>query len=450
MGAVKASRQDVARLFGRAAFGATAADLDKWTGQPYAEVVSYLVDIPPPDLRVPAPDDAERLSLDKVEDYLFLRLQEAQQWWLDRMRTTAYPLEERMTLFWHDHFATGVNDKGSFVGAMVAQNQTLRRNALGNFRQFCAEVTLDPAMLFWLDGAFNAGYAPNENYAREFFELFTLGTIPQIYTEQDIRQSARALTGWSCDPFTRVPFFDENNHTPGNKKVLGRTITPAGDQEYLKIVDVALAQRVAPLFIAYKLVLNFAYAPETRNLLKSPGPLIGRIARTLRRTNWNLREAVRTMLLADEFRYADESRARQVVRQPIELVVHASKALGIGARDANALAMLARMGQTPFMPPNVGGWPFGKDWLSPATFLARYDWGVLAYQLYNGQVVSLDPLPAPGDLKAWKSKFGLAALSRNTEAAIQSYVRSRKTAPVEELQTGVLALIVSSPDWMVM
>jgi len=451
LGAGKATRQDIARLFGRAAFGATAADLDKWTGQPYADVVSYLVDVPAPDARLPAFDDAERLTLDRVDDFgqANSRLEEAQEWWLDRMRITAYPLEERMTLFWHNHFATGLNDKGTGVGAMVAQNQTLRRNALGNFRQFCAEITLDPAMLFWLDGAFNSGYAPNENYAREFFELFTLGKYPQIYTEHDIRQSARALSGWTCDPITRVPLFDSGSHASGNKKVLHRTITDQQDKEYLEIVDVALAQTVSPLFIAYKLVLNFAYVPESRNLLKSPGPLIGKIARTLRRTKWNLREGVRTMLLADEFRYASESRGRQIVRQPIELVVHASKALNMSARDANAVALLTRMGQTPFMPPNVGGWPFGKDWLSPATFLARYDWGLLAYQLYN-QGVLQDALPAPGDLKAWRARFGLATLSHNTEAAIQSYVHSRRGAPVEELQTGVLALIVSSPDWMVM
>jgi uncharacterized protein (DUF1800 family) len=243
--------------------------------------------------------------------------------------------------------------------------------------------------------------------------------------------------------------FDEGNHPPGKKVVLGRTITNKKDREYLDIVDIALSHKVSPLFIAYKLVLNFAYVPETRNLLSAPGPLIGKIARSLRGKKWDMREAVRTMLLADEFRYAAESRGRQVVRQPIELVVHACKALGISARDAAAVKMLSRMGQRPFQPPNVGGWPFGKSWISPATFLARYDWGLLAHQLYNNGIFK-DALPAPGDLKAWKSRFGLASLTRNTEAAIRSYLASRRNAPVQELQTGVLALIVSSPDWMVM
>lgn len=450
MGELKASRRDVARLFGRAAFGATAQDLDTWTGKPYKEVVAYLVDSPASMVRITPPDETQRVTYERAGSAdPYLGLQEAQLWWVERMRTTPYPLEERMTLFLHDHFATGPNDKGTSVGALVQQNETLRRNALGNFRTLCEQITVDPAMLFWLDGAFNSAYARNENYAREFFELFTLGVIPQVYREKDIRESAKALTGWICDYFTRLVFFDEASHHTGKKVVLGRTITNKGDKEYLDIVDVALDQTVSPLFIAYKMVLNFAYVPETRNLLRSPGPLIGRIARTLRATKWNLREAARTMLLADEFRYADESRGRQVVRQPIELVVHACKALGISAQDASAALILRRMGQSPFQPPNVGGWPFGKNWISPATFLARYDWGILAHQLYSAGILK-DALPSPGDLAAWKSRFGLAALTRNTESALRSYVAARKGAAPEELQMGVLALIVSSPDWMVM
>ena len=453
MGEKYASAGDVARLFGRAAFGATAADLDRWTGKPYADVVDHLLDIPPLAQR-PAVDDALRIALQRGDTLdggsrLVYLIEQGQQWWLERMRTTAYPLEERMTLFWHDHFATGPTDKGTTLGALIAQNQLLRKHALGDFRTLCEEITLDPAMLFWLDGAFNSSVAPNENYAREFFELFTLGTIPQVYAEKDIRESAKALTGWTVDPFTRVPFFNDGSHTQGKKHVLGRTITPAGNVEYKQIVDVALDQAVSPYFIAYKLVLNFAYAPGTRDLLKAPGPLIERIGKALRRTKWNIAEGVRTMLMADEFRYASPAKSQQVVRQPIELVVHACKALGVGAMDQRTTQTLTRMGQSPFVPPNVGGWPFGKDWLSPATFLARYDWGILAFELYSNAIVK-DALPPVSDVKSWIKLFGLARVSKNTDAAIRSYLHARKKAPDAELQAGLLALIVSSPDWMVM
>jgi uncharacterized protein DUF1800 len=451
VGRDEASRHDVARLFGRAAFGATAADLDTWSGKPYEDIVSFLVDIPGVDDRLPAFDDARRVFLDQTfgldAGIGFFPLDQAQFWWLDRMRTTEYPFEERMTLFWHDHFATGPSDKGASVGSLVAQNQTLRRNALGNFRTMCEEITLDPAMLFWLDGAVNSAFARNENYAREFFELFTLGVLPQVYTEKDIRQSAMALTGWHTDPFTRLVFFDPGTHHAGKKVVLGRTITDKGDQEYKEIVDIALDQEVSPYFVAYKMVLNFAYVPATRNVLKDHDPLIDKIAHTLRRTKWDLREAARTMLLADEFRH---TRAGLIVRQPIELVVHATKALGVGAEDGAAVQILGRMGQLPFKPPNVGGWPFGRDWLSPATFLARYDWGLLAHQLFNNGGFFAEPLPQPKDLKTWVARFGLAGLTRNTASALQSYLSSRLGAPAAELQAGLIALIVSSPDWMVM
>jgi uncharacterized protein (DUF1800 family) len=452
LGNSKATRADVARLFGRAAFGATAADLDTWAGKPYGDVVDALVDVPDPLLRFPAFDELERVALEGGALYDGggnIALQEAQLWWLERMRTTAYPLEERATLFWHDHFATGPNDKGTGVSSLIAQNQLLRRNAFGNFRTMCEEITLDPAMLFWLDGAVNSAFAPNENFAREFFELFTLGVLPQVYTEKDIRQSAKVLTGWICEPFSRSVFFDEGNHDAGTKHVLGRKITNKKDQEYKEIVDVALDHEVSPYFVAYKLVLNFAYLPKTRDVLRDPDPLVDKIAHMLHKTKWNLREGIRTMLRSDEFRYARPDRGQQVVRQPIELVVHACKAIGIGARDAAAVQILARMGQKPFQPPNVGGWPFGRDWLSPATFLARYDWGLLAHQLYANGLIK-DALPKPKDLKTWLARFGLAGVSRNTEAALKSYVRSRKGAPDDELQTGLLALIVSSPDWMVM
>jgi hypothetical protein len=123
--------------------------------------------------------------------------------------------------------------------------------------------------------------------------------------------------------------------------------------------------------------------------------------------------------------------------------------LGVSAGDAKAVQILARMGQKPFQPPNVGGWPFGKSWISPATFLARYDWGILAHQLYKNGLIK-DALPEPGDLKAWRARFGLAGFTANTDKTIRSYLASRRTAPIEELQTGVLALLVSSPDWMVM
>lgn len=451
-----ATRQDVSRLFARAAFGATAADLDRWAGQPYEAAVEHLLNVPALDGRAPSADDAERIVLENnyLEDLsgLYAGVRLAGQWWVERMRTTQYPLEERIVLFWHDHFATAYLDPYPDVRMLIQQNQLMRRHALGNFRSMVADMTVDPAMLYWLNGNENARGAPNENYARELFELFTLGVVPQRYTEQDIREAARALTGWVVEGFTKRVTFNAGRHDTGSKTVLGTTLGDLGNQEYLKVIDIALAQEVAPKFLAYKLVLNFGYLPATGDMFQDPDPLVDKVAATLRGSNWNVKDAMRTLLLSEEFRAADP--AKQLVRQPIDIVASACKAIGVSARSENVSTLLERMGQLPFDPPNVGGWPVQKEWLSPVTTLARYDWGVTAFNLSTLPSVALGlgmrpTLPPSNDLDAWTRQLGLAGLSANTTAVIRDYLAAKASAQEAERQAGVLILLVSSPDWMV-
>src|SRR5687768_11950052 len=161
MGEAVASRADVARLFGRVAFGASAAQLDQWQGKPYASVVDHLLNVPDPATRSAMIDDVTRLAAEAGHN-----LQLAQSWWMRRMQSTAWPLEERMVLFWHDHWATSYTPEGPSVMLLMKQNQTIRLNALGNFRTLCEAITIDPAMLLWLNGSVNTAERPNENYAR--------------------------------------------------------------------------------------------------------------------------------------------------------------------------------------------------------------------------------------------------------------------------------------------
>ena len=452
MGDPVASRADVARLFGRAAFGASAAQLDQWQGQPYAAVVDHLLDVPDPATRTVAVDDVNRLAAE-----LGHNLPLAQTWWLRRMQATPWPLEERLVLFWHDHWATSYTPEGPSVMLLMKQNQTLRLHALGNFRAMCEAVTVDPAMLLWLNGSVNTVERPNENYAREFFELFTIGTIPQIYTEADVRESARALTGWNADALGLVR-FNPVRHDTGTKTVLGTTIHDAGDAEYKAIVDVALQQAAAPKFVAYKLVQNFAYLPATRDLFADPDPLVDEVAAAFVSSGWSIRAAVRTLLLSDHFRYASPAAGAQVVRQPAELVVHGAKVAGISADDPSLPRVVAAAGQSLLQPPNVGGWPVGRSWLSTTTAIARYDLAVAAARIRNQTLEALRPvLPPSADVLAgagaWASHMGLASLHPTTVAALQSYVSGRRGqlgVTEVELQNGILALLMSSPDWEVM
>jgi hypothetical protein len=221
---------------------------------------------------------------------------------------------------------------------------------------------------------------------------------------------------------------------------------------------VALKQAAAPKFVAYKLVQNFSYLPATRDLFADPDPLVDEVAAAFVSSGWSIRAAVRTLLLSDHFRYADPLAARQVVRQPAELVVHGAKASGIAADDPSLPKVIASAGQSLLQPPNVGGWPVGRSWLSTTTAIARYDIAVSMARIRNQTLEMLRPvLPPSADVATgaagWAAHMGLASLHPTTLAALESYVSGRRgQAGVTEveLQYGILALLMSSPDWEVM
>lgn len=429
---------DVARLLGRVAFGATAADLDMWTGKPYADLVERLLQPATLPVPLPQPDDAQRVAL---ENGVPNDPAEARRWWLERMRTTPHPLLERMTLVWHGHFATGVRTPPT-TAHLVVQNQTLRTHALGDFRALVAAMNVDPAMLLWLNGNENAIPKANENYAREFFELFTLGKAPQVYTEKDVRQAARSFTGWIVNGANAAQFVPAR-HDPKNKKVLGRTIADQGAAEHKTLVDVALAQPVAATFIARKLVANLVYVPAARD------GLVDAVAAELRKS-WDIAGALRVLLLSDLFRYAAPAMGRQLVRTPVEAMVHAAKALGVAFDDKALVWPLDRMGHSLFDPVDVSGWPLGRDWITPVTALARYDAGLQLHYLASIEALAAaNPLPAPNDLAGWARRLGVAGFGPNTTNAVNGYLRRTATSSPAEQQAGVLTLLLSSPEWVV-
>ncbi len=457
-----ASRADVARVLGRAAFGATGADLNTWTGRPYADLVDSL--FPPGPVgstsRLPFADEAERIELERSANN---DLATAQRWWLERMRTTPYPLEERLTLFWHDHFATAYSGQPD-VGQVMIQNQLLRVHSLGSFRAMANAITTDAATLVWLNGTANHTNGVNENYAREFFELFTLGVLPQVYTETDIREAAKAFTGFVVNTTTRASSFTPARHRLGTKSVLGRTVGgyPANDArnatEYQEITEAALAHDdgwTAARFLAYKLVIQFGYQPDESNL--GADELIRDVAAALR-PGWDLRAGVRTMLMHEHWRFAPASAGKQLVRSPIELVVHAAKVLGVvidlpsGTLSAQqALASAQRAGQAPFNPPNVGGWPTGLGWLSQTTTLGRYDMFNNLVTAFRGQQRDkAAPMPASGDFDWWAWYLGLAGFTTNTRLRLQEYLAAPGTTVEADKQASMFILVGSSPDWQVM
>jgi len=387
------------------------------------------------------------------------------------MGTTPSPFLERMTLFWHTHFATAYTGDVN-AGDLIVQNQTIRTNALGDFRQLAYQLTVDPAMLVWLSGNLNRAGAVNENYGRELHELFTMGTKPQLYTENDVRQAAKALTGWTLDS-NRKATFTSARHDHSSKTIMGDTIGgyPAGDSrestEYQLVVDIALKQASTAKFIAFKMVNSFAYLPATTDLIANPDPLVDAVASALRPATvtgvWDIAAAMRALLNHDAFRNPDYANGRALVRSPIELTVHMSKPMGVnldplgginntGAYNNNIpITALRRMSQVPFQPPNVAGWPKGLQWLSAITTQGRYDLAQYMIQAYTNQSRAKNfPLPASGDLAGWRSFLGLGSLSANTTAAVSSYLANPGTGDETTKQYSVLLLLTSSPDWQVM
>ncbi|MFY9779525.1 MAG: DUF1800 domain-containing protein [Candidatus Baltobacteraceae bacterium] len=370
-----------AHLLRRAGFGGSPETVARFAAMPLHAAVDALVAFPasnalpevPPDLpdesglvasiaeRVRAAGaqrgDPELVELMRQRRQLERHaIQSAQLWWLDRMIQTPAPLQEKMTLFWHGHFTTAAIEKGVTPEEAVAQNRLFRQYALGDVRELTQAVSRDPAMLRYLDNVRNTSAHPNENYARELMELFTLGI--GNYTEQDVRESARAWTGLRVQPESGDVTLVERQHDAGAKTFLGRT----GNFDGRDIVEIIFEQPAAARFLATKLLSFFVYSdPEPE--------LVAELTKTIRRHDFALQPVMSTLLRSNVFYSARAYRA--LVKSPVEFVVGSYQLFGIEQAPPDVLPALARMNQVLFYPPNVKGWPGGAAWLNSQTVLAR-------------------------------------------------------------------------------
>ena len=276
-------------------------------------------------------------------------------WWGERMLVTERPLEEKLTLFWHGHFATG-SGKVRDTRMMHLQNEMLRANANGSFRDLLTGILRDPAMLVYLDNGENLKDHPNENFGRELLELFTLGV--GNYTEQDIREGSRAFTGWTNDVLEFE--FDAERHDFGEKTFLGRT----GPFDGGDIIDIILEQPATAAQVGGKLYRYFVREELDDGVRRD-------LAATFRDGDYELTPLLRRVFLSRDF-YSAASYATQT-KSPVHLVVSTYRKLGLTTLptipDFNRLT--ARLGQRLFNPPNVAGWAGGRTWITPATLLER-------------------------------------------------------------------------------
>ena len=389
-------------LLSRATFGGSPEEAKRLAAMPLDKAVDSLLDeaaaAQPPTrpewVRDVWINGGRRWSDMSAEEYLIAfrrsnarnaqEISDLRTWWLQQMITAKTPLRENITLFWHGHFTSATGKVNGFSQAFYQQNETYRRHALGNFRDFLEAVTLDPAMMAYLDLERSSKAHPNENYARELLELFTLGV--GNYTEKDIQEIARAFTGWTLDAppgsvkvnrptapdrlqfpsITRdgmVATFVSDQHDHGEKTVLGKT----GRFGVKEVLDLIVGQQACGRHLANRLIDYYGASDPD-------GTLRDRMADAFCESKYEIRPMLKVLFTSPEF-YAREARGSKV-KAPVRLLVGGCRDLRLEGEATSSLVQLTvPLGQELFNPPTVKGWPSGTAWISASTLPLRYRLG---------------------------------------------------------------------------
>lgn len=386
--ALRTDREKCAHLLRRFALGASESEIDYFLKDGLSGAYDKLLDYEKVDENFEFPLEAMQNNNGQVN------MPAVQLWWVLRLLITRRPLQEKMTLFWHDHFATSAA-KVQGPPLMYGQNELLRKNATGKFQTLLLEVSKDPAMLFWLDNQYNVRGKPNENFAREIMELFTLGI--GNYTEKDIQEAARAFTGWTIGranqrrrpndqqaPPQQVRrnaefVFRPVLHDAGPKTILGNTGNFAGED----VVGILVGNPQTSKYLTTKIWEWFAY-PD-------PEPaLVDRLAAKFRDSGLDIKVLLRAVMESSEF-YSEKAE-RAIFKNPVDYVVSTVRQLGVGESLAARLKgqetlprgqigpaiavqqTLKAMGMELLFPPDVAGWDGGQAWISSATMVERIQW----------------------------------------------------------------------------
>lgn len=434
-----------AHLLRRMGFGGNGDEIDDLTTRGREGAVDHLLNY----------NQIDNSALDSmlIQDFDFLSPpfdnkdisnNEIRRWWFTRLVHTRRQFEEKMTLFWHNHFATSSSKVQDVL--MYNQNLTLRQFALDRFDTLLLKVSQDPAMLVWLDGITNLLGKPNENFGRELQELFTMGINDVVtgapnYTEQDVKEVARAFTGWKFNTNRQAgqisyTFFVQNNqHDNTSKTIYGQTANFSGED----VITLVSARQATARYLVRKLFNFFVYPMTTSSADKDT---INKFASIYMNNNHSIKELVRALFTSDEF--FSERAFFSLVKQPVELVVGAIRMLGAtynpgsninGGRTSNTLAASARnQGQDLFGPPDVAGWDFNLGWVSTATMLERFNFANTFVNNRNtanpGIFVTTDQLKSitkPSTKKTVKrffSTLGPISPGNDTRKMLQTYLET--------------------------
>jgi uncharacterized protein (DUF1800 family) len=382
--------EEARHLLARTSFGGTPADVEALLPLTHEAAVDRLLSgvhqqprtAPPAWVDEPAPTPLQRRTMSDEERKAF-REQVREHglalkgWWYHEMLSTDSPLTERMTLFWHNHFTSGLQ-KVQWPALLYQQNLLLRQHAVGNLRLFLHAIAKDPAMILYLDSQTNRQGVPNENFARELLELFTLGE--GHYSEQDIKEAARAFTGWEVERRTGRFHYNASRHDDGPKTFLGRSGAFDGDA----ILDILLTQSRLAVHLTEKLWRVFiSDTPD--------GAEVQRLAALFRQHDYDLKPLLKALFMSSHFRAA--SNRGTMIKSPVELIVGTLRLFHVPIRDPVLLVRAGRqLGQDLLEPPNVKGWPGGKAWITASTLLARQQF---LQRVLRGEDM---PMRAPGPM----------------------------------------------------
>ena len=369
------SLEDARHLITRTGLGASPAELNRFIGLTQIEAVNKIIADLSEQPNIPAPawtDNAApqhfrfgTMTVSEKQQFRQIRQSEMQslrRWWIQEMISTPSPQTERLVLFWHNHFATGFSGVNNQSISIARQHLMFRKHSAGNFRAFLKNIIRDPAMLNYLDNNNSKKQKPNENLAREILELFTLGE--GNYTESDIKNAARALTGYSFSNIYDMQFVFENwSHDKKDKTIFGKTGNFNGDD----LVDLILEQPEAARFITAKMWRLLV------GDINSTDDKLTAHASAFRDSDYEIKTLYKSILLSNDFWHTDNRAS--IVQSPVSLSIGAIRSSGILPPDWQTLpAKLQLMGQHLFEPPNVAGWPGGSSWITPGRLLARLEW----------------------------------------------------------------------------
>lgn len=409
---MNSQRLETSRLFSRFGFGPRPGEYAQALKEGVDQTRTKLLTVPSVDAGAATVVEPEITDLGKrpapntkevVPFAIAMRFQSQQMvmWWLDRMAVSDNGLTEKMVWFWHGHWATSVQ-KLNYALPMMKQNKTLRTHSLGSFTDMTKAMLNDGALQFWLDGQDSTLKAPNENLGRELMELFTLGV--NRYTEDDVKSISRVLTGYQVDRSSGNVTINQNRRDKGAVSLLGTTSTFTPDS----LSSFLTARDDAATFVAERLWYRFISSTEDMPAGFSAKSAFG---------SRNISAAVTAM--ASDPAMRDEKNA--MVKAPVEWLIAACRALELTPSNlktpAQLINFLDKLGQVPFAPPNVGGWPAGEAWLSSAT--AQYRIAFATWLIKQSDLRVLNELPAGQRVLKSADWLGVAEWSPRTQAALR-------------------------------